>query len=212
MKPTNQYCRFYIVRHAQSEGNVQGLVQGHADFNLTDEGVRSAGVLAKELKDIHFDAMFASDLTRARHTAEIIAAEHALAVKTTQLLREQNFGKYNGKEAELFRTELKEMLAEYESLADADKFSYKLQADIESDAETVARIITFIREIALAYPGKTTLMVTHGAIIRKLLIHLGFGTYQELDHGAIRNLAYFVVESDGIDFFVRETSGITKST
>ncbi|MBI3069752.1 MAG: histidine phosphatase family protein, partial [Candidatus Levybacteria bacterium] len=61
------------------------------------------------------------------------------------------------------------------------------------------RFITFLREISVAYAGKTLLIVTHGAMIRILLIHLGVGSYD--DFIAIPNTAYIKLASDGVDFF-----------
>lgn len=211
-KPASAYCRLYVVRHAESEGNRLGLIQGHADYDLSETGKETAAVLAKKLKGISFDAVFASDLTRAAHTAEILASEHKLVVKTTELLREQNFGAFNGQQITQFREELKELLEHHESLVDEERFVHRIRNDIESDSEVVSRSFTFLREVALAYAGQTVLVVSHASALWKLLIHLGFATYKTLRPGGIKNLAYFVADSDGIEFFVRETSGIHLTT
>lgn len=205
-----QYCTFYIVRHGETEGNVNKVLQGHADFPLTEEGIRQAQVLAKKFNSIKFDHAFSSDLLRAKRTADIIALEHKLIVITRKLLRERTFGKLEGKSYDDYSNELKEAILRYEKLSEKEKFTFKFREDIESDEEIVSRFLTLLREVSLAYPTKTVLVVSHGGMMRSLLIHLGFGTYETLQPGAVKNLGYFKLESDGIDFFIQETEGIEK--
>lgn len=206
-KPTS--CRLYIIRHGETEWNLEHRLQGQKDSCLTANGLAQAKERAKNLAKIYFDEIFSSDLLRAKQTAEIIALEHKLAVKTNQLLRERSFGKYEGTLITEFETELKEMLHKQETLSEKEQFSFKLSSEVESDEEIVTRMITFVREIAAAYLGKTVAVVCHGSIMRSFLVHLGFGNYSELRFGAIGNLGYFILETDGVDFFVRETEGIT---
>lgn len=137
-------------------------------------------------------------------TAEIITLEKKLAVETTELLRERAFGKYEGEQIE----KLREMEETLDHLSDEEKYSLKMHPEIESDEEIMQRLLTFIREIAVSYAGKTVLIVTHGGILRTMLIHIGFATYQSLHWGSIQNTAFIQLETDGIDFFVKETQGI----
>ncbi|MBI4226385.1 histidine phosphatase family protein [Candidatus Roizmanbacteria bacterium] len=203
-----QYCIFYIVRHGETEGNVKRILQGHSDFPLTEEGIKQAQKTAQILKQVKFDQAFSSDLLRARRTAEIIALEHKIIVKTSKLLRERSFGRLEGKSYEEYVNELVEIILQYEALSEKEKFSFKFREDIESDEEIIRRFITFLREVAVAYAGKTILIVSHGGMMRSLLIHLGFGTYKTLLPGAVKNLGYIKLESDGVDFFIKETEGI----
>lgn len=64
----------YLVRHGQTEFNVQKRVQGMADSALTPKGIADAKALGRgfQLAGVHFDAAFASDLTRAVDTAHFI--------------------------------------------------------------------------------------------------------------------------------------------
>ncbi len=205
---SNNYCTFYIIRHGETEGNVKKILQGHSDYPLTKEGISQAKQAAKRLESIHFDEAFSSDLFRAKHTAELILLEKKIAVKTTEKLRERSFDKYEGKPWLHLNSELKEMWAKYEKLQDKEKFKFKFSEKQESDDELSTRMITFLREIAITYPGKTILIVSHGGIMRSFLIRLGFGTYQTLLPGAVVNLAYIKVRSDGVDFLIDETEGI----
>lgn len=187
------------------------LVQGQGDSALTEEGIRQAKGLADELRHIKFDAIFSSDLLRARRTAAIIALERQLAVTTNHLIREQSFGRWEGKARAVFREENKQAFEKLSSLPDSGRWKYKIARDVESNDEVVSRAITFLREIAVTYIGKIILVVSHGALMRNLLVHFGFGTFDEMTGNTIGNAAYIKLRSDGVDFFIEETKGISKN-
>lgn len=201
----NGYTTFYIIRHGQTEWNVRGLMQGQKDSILTMVGEEQAMNVAEELKAIEFDAAYSSDLVRAKRTAEIIALDDKLAVQTSKLLRERAFGQLEGKPYEAIRTHEQFYLA----LSDQDKLSYRVDENSESDEEVVFRLIRFIRETAVIYPGKTILVVSHGDIMHKFLIHLGFAKHTNLPVWGLGNTCYIKLETDGVDFFVKETKRIT---
>lgn len=198
-------CTIYIVRHGQTEWNVERRIQGQEDSPLTALGLSQAKELGQLLQGVHFNAVFSSDSLRAKRTAEMIVLERELAVVTTELLRERAFGRFEGK----YIAELKEFDEIFEKLSDEEKFSYKSESDIESDEEIASRMIRFIREIAVRFAGKTVLLVTHAGMMKALLVHLGYGTYQTLPNGSIKNTSYIKLATDGIEFFVNETMGIT---
>jgi len=205
-----QYCTFYLVRHGQTEWNIKKRMQGQKDSPLTDLGIKQAKELGKKFKNIHFDAVFSSDLLRAKRTAEIVVAEKKLAIITTKLLRERNFGQYEGYNWEKFYEKFNQSLKKYKKLTEDEYFRHKLEG-VESDEEVVGRFITFIREIAVGYLGKQVMLVSHGGLIRVLLIHLGFGTRKELISGSVKNTAYVYFLSDGTDFIIKEVYGIEKT-
>lgn len=201
-----KYCTIYIARHGETEWNIEKRVQGHKDSPLTENGARQLKDLAAGLRSVHFDAIFSSDLLRARRTAEAVALERSIVVKTTQLLREHNYDIYEGKKVDDLRRELKEAFEEYERLSDVDKFRYRLIPNGETDEEIAIRFITFLREVAVAYENKTVMVVSHGGIISAFLVKIGFGRQEKI---RIANTGYFKLLSDGVDFFVEETVGIT---
>jgi probable phosphoglycerate mutase len=203
-----RFCRFYVIRHGETLWNTQRRMQGHADSPLTEKGLTQAQDRAKELAQVPFTEIFSSDLLRAQRTAEIIALEHNLAVTSNQLLRERAFGAYEGKTVEEYQELLKDMLQQLETLGEKEQFTFKVSQDIESDEEVMMRMITFLRQTAIAYPQKTIGVVCHGGIMRALLVHLGFASHKALAHGAIKNLSYVVIDSDGTDFFVHYSDGI----
>lgn len=200
---------FYIVRHGESEGNVQRIIQGHADSALTQNGERQASVLADDLRTVAFDLAFSSDLVRARRTAEIVLLERALAVNTTKMLREHDMGASERRSIEAFREENKKLLDGYEALSEREKWKSRIPGDVESDEDVNVRFTTFLRETAVTYPGKTVLIATHGGVIRCFLVHLGFGTHAEIPVGSVGNAGLIRVDADGVDFEIIETRGVS---
>lgn len=194
------YCTIYIVRHGETDENLHHIIQGHTNSVLNKTGKLQAKNTAQRLQDIKFDNVFSSDLLRTKETAEIIALERKLAVQTTKVLRERRWGRLEGKPTSIILTieELKKKLSEKERL------KYKPYKDIESDEEIVSRLFPFLKEIAVGFIDKTILVVCHGGVMRVLLQRLG----RKVPHGAASNTAYIILESDGVEFFIKETEGI----
>lgn len=199
----SSYCTFYIIRHGQTEWNVKKLMQGHKDSPLTEIGIDIAKQHAKNLENIQFDAVFSSDSLRAKRTADIIALERNIAVKTTRLLRERSFGKYEGRNLSIFTNELKQLVEKFAEMSDEEKKKHKYPT-MESDEQIVGRFIIFLREIALAYPGKTVLVISHSGTISLLLIHLGLMKYHENPTYLFPHNSCVILESDGVEFKVKE--------
>lgn len=204
----NKYCTLYLIRHGETEWNVKKLIQGHTDSPLTKNGLNQAKKLANEFKNKKIDAIFSSDLTRAKRTAEIIALEKKLAVETSELLRERNFGKYEGQTLE----DLKKLIAKMESVLQGRES----HEEIEDSQKLISRFITYLREIAVAYAGKKIIVVTHGGCLRVLLIHLGVFKEEDLRPGTklLDNSTVLTLKSDGVDFITESlsTAKIQKSS
>ena len=96
-----------------------------------------------------------------------------------------------------------------EEISGEERWKFKLNDDIESDEELVNRFIVELREIAVSFPGKTVLVVSHGGCIVNFLIKVGYGTRAQLPSASFANAAYVKMLSDGVDFFVKETNGVT---
>lgn len=206
------FTTFYIVRHGQTNGNLENRMQGHADIPLNETGKKQAWQLAQVLKDVHFDEIISSNLSRALETAKAVALERKMEVKATQALREKTYGSYELRFNHEVKEELKELFDQWEKLAtDEERLNFRIYTDGETDAEAVTRMINHLREVAVANPGKTILVGSHGGIMRYFLVKLGWATYKELGRNSIKNTAYIKVESDGVDFFVKETYQIEKT-
>jgi broad specificity phosphatase PhoE len=208
---SNKLATFYIVRHGETEWNVARIIQGQQESNLTKKGIEQAGEAAQKLKNIQFDVIFSSDLTRASRTAEIIKLERKLEILTKESLRERAFGHFEGRKGEDFHKEMQQLLGKYKLLPKNKQRKFKFYEGYENDEEVISRFITFLREAAVAYPGSTVLIVTHGGVIRTFLGHLGFAKMEELQAGTFKNAGYIKVKSDGTDFFLEEVEGYEKA-
>src|SRR5436305_2326484 len=120
-----------LARHGETEWNREGRWQGWADPPLNDAGRAQARTLAEELRTIPFDAVYASDLRRARETAVIVAAPHAVPVLTDAGLREIDVGSWSG----LTRSEI------------AKRFPGGERPDGETRAEHAARVLAAVERI-----------------------------------------------------------------
>jgi broad specificity phosphatase PhoE len=212
MNVKKNYCKIYLIRHGETDWNVKKIVQGHSDNPLNKTGELQAKEVAKKLWHIRFDAVFSSDLLRAKRTAEIMAQEKKLAVQTSKLLRERSFGKFEGKPAAMLLTWRKAIRNGIKALTDEEKeILIKEDPQIESDESLISRFLTFLREVAVGYPGKNILLVSHGGLMRIFLIRMGFFKgEEESEQYFIGNTAGVVIETDGVDFFIKDFWGIEK--
>lgn len=124
------------------------------------------------------------------------------------MLRERSFGIFEGKHGNEFRENLKEKILEREKLSEEEGWSFKLSPDVETDEELVNRFLIQLREISVAYPNKTVLVVSHGGPIRMFLAKIGYKPKKELMGGAFKNGGYVKVLSNGIDFFIKDVNGL----
>ena len=83
----------YIIRHGKTDWNKECRFQGAKDIPLNEEGREAAKKLGERLKDVHFDAVFSSPLSRAYETACIVSG--AVSEKV-DLLTEISFGEFEG--------------------------------------------------------------------------------------------------------------------
>lgn len=209
MKDLNtSFCTFYVARHAHSEDQVLGVMSGHRNPILSEKGLIQADNFAKKLSSIHFDAIFSSDLQRAQLTAKQIALNNNLIIETTKLLRERFYGKLEGKKLE---GDLLEKYKNFYELTYEERLKARIVPDMENDEEVIQRVLLFLRETAIAYPNKKVLITCHGNMMKVLLVHLGFAKYDQLPSGCIENTGYFILKSDGTEFFIEETEGIHKN-
>jgi phosphoserine phosphatase len=148
-----------LARHGESDWNRTKRWQGFADRPLTELGRRQAVELADRLKETALDAVFSSDLQRARETAEIVARTKGLPVKVLSDLREVDVGSWSG----LTR-------AEAESRFPAAYGRWLQGAEGWEDGETYEqlgeRVVGAIRRIGAENQGDRVLVVAHGGSIR----------------------------------------------
>jgi broad specificity phosphatase PhoE len=150
-----------LARHGESDWNRSKRWQGFADRPLTDLGRQQAAELARRLEDTELEAVYSSDLQRARETAEIVAQSKGLTVKTAPELREVDVGSWSG----LTRAEAE---ARY-----PDLYARWLQGgegweDGETYDQLGERVTSAIRRIAQNHEDERVLVVAHGGTIRAI--------------------------------------------
>jgi broad specificity phosphatase PhoE len=196
------FCTLYLVRHGQTIGNVNKLIHGHTNAPLTDAGVLQAHERKVSLKDIQFTHVYSSDLIRAHKTAEILNLEHELKIVTTPQLRERNYGLYEGKHQDEAKKQL------WDLLTNKSDHPHIKESGVETNEQMVERGMSFLKKLSARHLGETVLVVTHGGLMRVILQHLNYFRKSEFRPGAIDNLAYIKLESDGDTFTVKETAGV----
>ncbi|MEK7542051.1 MAG: class I tRNA ligase family protein, partial [Patescibacteria group bacterium] len=91
---------WYFVRHGETDWNIAKRIQGHSghfDIELNENGRQQVREAAGQLKNRNIDLIIASDLKRAKETAEIIGKELGVEVVFDSALRERNMGVFAGK-------------------------------------------------------------------------------------------------------------------
>jgi probable phosphoglycerate mutase len=88
--------RILAIRHGETAWNQQARIQGFLDIGLNDTGRRQAAQLAEALAGETLDAVYSSDLSRARDTAQALASGRGLPLKLDEALRERRFGIFEG--------------------------------------------------------------------------------------------------------------------
>jgi broad specificity phosphatase PhoE len=144
-----------LARHGETDWNRENRWQGWADPPLNESGRAQAVGLAKQLQETPFDAVYSSDLRRARDTAEIVAAPHGVPVVTDPGLREIDVGSWSG----LTHAEIEE------------RFPGGERPDGETREQHLRRVLEAVERIARANPERRILLVTHGGTMRALRTH-----------------------------------------
>jgi probable phosphoglycerate mutase len=85
-----------LIRHGETDWNAEKRLQGHLDIELNNEGLRQAALLAAALQGEQIDAIYASDLRRARQTAQALATDRNMTVQIEPALRERCYGAFEG--------------------------------------------------------------------------------------------------------------------
>ncbi|MCC6952945.1 MAG: histidine phosphatase family protein, partial [Deltaproteobacteria bacterium] len=150
----------YIARHGETNENAQGIVQGHSYGMLSERGLRQAVLIAARFSTIPLDAIWSSDLDRARITAETIAKSHSVEVRIDRRLREKSFGIYEGRPSSDY---IRDRAAQ-----NGNPLTFRVSGG-ETFPELFERCDQFLRELFDTETGETVLIVAHGGTNRGLL-------------------------------------------
>ena len=179
----------WLVRHGQTDWNLEGRYQGQSDIALNSTGLSQAYALAERLDGWVFNAIYSSDLQRARQTAEVLADRLGLPVNEDARLREICQGEWEG----MRLSELRQIFAE--NLAENEKDPLHARAPGgESTLEVAERVGRAVDEIAAAYPQSRVLVISHGFAVATLICRARQIPLAEVYAHIPENASYAVVE------------------
>ncbi len=154
--------RFLLIRHGQTPWNVERRVQGLTDIPLNEEGVLQAQRLAERLKSETIHHVYSSHLSRARQTAEIVAAHHPNApFELLEDLAEFGMGPVEG-------LKIEDAHAQYTpNFWDDEELRQKLGMELRSTY--LERFRGHITSWLEKHDGQTVLLSSHGGKLKTIL-------------------------------------------
>jgi alpha-ribazole phosphatase len=178
----------YLVRHGTVVGAETRRFIGHLDVPLSPRGEAELGRLARRLAGVPLAAVYASDLSRTRRSADILAAPHGLPVTTRAELREFAMGEWEGLTAEEIRARAPDAYAAW--MADVGRFQFPGGENLE---QVATRAWAAFEAIVAAHDGAPVAIVAHGGSNRAIVCRaLGMSLDRLLalgqDYGALTML------------------------
>jgi 2,3-bisphosphoglycerate-dependent phosphoglycerate mutase len=158
--------RVMVIRPGETYWNREGRWQGHVAVPLTPHGIAQAQRLAQFIVPIGLDALYSSDLYRARQTAAILAEHADLSPVYDQRLRERAMGEWQGL---TIHNVIEWYPAAYERLQD-NPHTFQLPAG-ESRQQVAKRVMACFRDI-VARGGETVALISHSTALGILLDEL----------------------------------------
>ncbi len=152
--------RLLVVRHGETAWNATARIQGHTDIDLNETGRWQAERLAEALADEDIAAFYASDLSRARETAQAVANRHGGEVLTMSALRERCFGDFEGRSWQQLREDHPE-----DSELWRTREPHYAPPGGESLLQVRDRVVQALNDIASRHPGEQVLVVAHGGVL-----------------------------------------------
>jgi probable phosphoglycerate mutase len=159
--------RLCMVRHGETAWNAEHRVQGQLDVPLNAIGQAQALAASKVLSQERFDAIYSSDLSRARQTAEPTAGFHSQKVLVEKDLRERHYGIFE----RLTYAEVKVRYPEDYARFEARDPEYAFRTG-ESLKDFYDRSIAVISRIARQHEGQHVLVFTHGGVLDMFYRHI----------------------------------------
>jgi phosphoserine phosphatase len=155
-----------LVRHGEVPGVVPPSFRGRADLLLTDRGLGQAA-LARDFLASHvrLTAAYASPLTRAMRTGEIIAQPHAIPVSPLPEFVDIDYGDWQGSTFDHVRSAAPAAFADW-----LHRPHFAAIPNGESLSDVSARVTRVMQEILTRHPGETVLVVGHDSVNRVFLL------------------------------------------
>jgi len=146
-----------LIRHGQTNWNLEGRYQGQSDISLNSLGREQAYKLTLQLEKYKFSAIFSSDLDRAKETAEIISSQLHVPIYIDPRLREINQGEWEGLRIE----EIKKRYKGYFDRLLVDSSEIQLPGG-ESISEVSKRVNSALNDISKQFPDANIIISSHG--------------------------------------------------
>ncbi len=179
-----------LVRHGETEWNVEEIFRGRIDIKLNETGIKQARLLAEYLSDVEIQAIYSSPLKRALRTAEIIASYHKLDIEITPGLIDFNYGQWQGLPHQEVEDKYKELYTKWTNSPDQVKIP-----EGEDLNDVRKRAISVMNEVIAKYKG-TVVLASH-RVVNKVLICALLG----LDNSHFWNIRQ---DTGGITTFTHE--------
>lgn len=179
----------YMMRHGETDWNVQHLFQGRTDIPLNENGRKVAELTRDGMKDIHFDVAFCSPLCRAKETAQIILEGRDIPLIEDERIIEMGFGEY---EATKMHQENKNL-----QLFFMHPEEYHEEKGVETFEAVLERASDFLNDLMSnqKYQNSTILVATHGAMIRGLMCAFKENPIKDFWQGGVhKNCGMTIVE------------------
>ncbi|MDN6286521.1 histidine phosphatase family protein [Corynebacterium casei] len=161
--------RLILIRHGQTTYNATGRMQGHLDTQLSDEGVVQAESAGRLLQNQGITRILASDLSRAKVTAEIVGKQLGLDVEVDERMRETNLGQWQG----MTSAEVDEQYPGARAIWRHDPTWAPPEGESRVDVAKRARpVIDEFMESYSDWDTNTVLVVAHGGAIAALTCNL----------------------------------------
>lgn len=158
--PSAPETRVLLIRHAQTEWNLQRRFQGHGDSPITEEGHLQLQRLQARLALSHFDAIYSSDLPRTMTTASVLPSSEVIPEPR---LRERGVGILEGLNLEEI---LREHAEAFRSFRTGSK-DHRIEGG-ESLQQALDRAWELMEILPERHPGAEVALVSHAGLIRLL--------------------------------------------
>ena len=156
----SNFTSITLIRHGETEWNLSGRWQGHADSPLSSRGIAQAKALGERIKTEEFDFFYSSDLGRAIHTSELVGSPSGMVAEPFAGLRERDLGVLEG----LNTNEMKQTHPQIYASFRNDGPEFEVPGG-ESFLQFYERCAGSIEEIATKHKGSKVALVTHGGVL-----------------------------------------------
>lgn len=159
--------KLLLTRHGQTDWNIAGRYQGQSDIPLNQTGWSQAEGLAKRLSTETIHAIYSSDLSRAKDTAQAIAKFHQIEIQTDSRWRELSFGDWEGMNYKAMSAHSPDIFSKW--MIDPQHIS---TPNGETLYELSERVKSTFDEIKNKHNDQTVLVVSHSGTLQALLVTL----------------------------------------